>query len=107
MEGWRQWRLGRRENRVQRKNKKTNLTPTGLLMEGDFTFSGIIQLCAITTQSPFRLKQSLGSATKHKLFTYCPLHEGKSAIVLTRFGVDVFAGRFEVVVQTVSEMRGH
>ena len=31
----------------------------------------------------------------------------KSEIVLTRFGVDLFAGRFEVVVQTVSEMRGH
>jgi hypothetical protein len=31
----------------------------------------------------------------------------KSGIVLTRFGVDVFAGRFEVVVQTVSVMRGH
>jgi len=25
------------------------------------------KLCAITTQLPFRLKQSLGSATKHKL----------------------------------------
>src|ERR1019366_7397854 len=37
MEGWRQWRLGRRKNRVQRQNKKTHLTRTGLLMEGDFT----------------------------------------------------------------------
>ena len=37
MEGWRQWRLGERKNRVQRKNKRTHLTPTGLLMEGDFT----------------------------------------------------------------------
>jgi hypothetical protein len=30
MEGWRQWRLGRRK----RKNERTDLTPTGLLMEG-------------------------------------------------------------------------
>ena len=29
------------------------------------------KLCAITTQSPFRLKQSLGSAKKHNLFTHC------------------------------------
>ena len=34
MEGWRQWQLGGRKNRVQRKNKRTHLTPTGLLMEG-------------------------------------------------------------------------
>jgi hypothetical protein len=31
--------LGRGNNLVQRKNKRTDLTPTGLLMEGDFTFS--------------------------------------------------------------------
>src|ERR1039457_3259295 len=37
MEGWRQWRLGGRKNLVQRKNKRTHLTPTGLLIEGDFT----------------------------------------------------------------------
>jgi hypothetical protein len=37
MEGWRQWRLGGRKNRVQRKNKRTHLTPTRLLMEGDYT----------------------------------------------------------------------
>src|ERR1022692_1538833 len=37
MEGWRQWRLGGRKNLVQRKNKRTHLTPTGLLMEGDYT----------------------------------------------------------------------
>src|SRR6266849_6931044 len=34
MEGWRQWQLGGREKLVQRKNKRTLLTPTGLLMEG-------------------------------------------------------------------------
>ena len=34
MEAWRQWRLGRRKNLVQRKNKRIYLTPTGLLMEG-------------------------------------------------------------------------
>jgi hypothetical protein len=37
MEGWRQRRLGRKKNLVQRKNKRTHLTPTGLLMEGDST----------------------------------------------------------------------
>ena len=37
MEGWRQWRLGRGKNRVQRKNKRIDLTPTGLLMEGHYT----------------------------------------------------------------------
>src|SRR5712692_9039819 len=36
MEGWRQWQLGGREKLVQRKNKRTLLTPTGLLMEGDY-----------------------------------------------------------------------
>jgi hypothetical protein len=35
MEGWRQWRLAGRKKLVQRKNKRTYLTPTGLLMEGD------------------------------------------------------------------------
>jgi hypothetical protein len=38
MEAWRQWLLGRRKNFVQQKNKRTHLTPTGLLMEGDYTF---------------------------------------------------------------------
>ena len=33
MEGWRQWRLGGEKNLVQRKDKRTDLTPTGLLME--------------------------------------------------------------------------
>jgi hypothetical protein len=37
MEGWRQWRLGTEKNLVQRKNKRTHLAPTGLLMEGDYT----------------------------------------------------------------------
>jgi len=37
MEGWRQWRLGKEKKLVQRKNKRIHLTPTGLLMEGDFT----------------------------------------------------------------------
>src|SRR5437660_8823231 len=36
-EGWRQWQLGQRENLVQRKPKRIHLTPTGLLMEGDYT----------------------------------------------------------------------
>jgi hypothetical protein len=30
-------RLGRRKNLVQRKNDRIDLTPTGLLMEGDYT----------------------------------------------------------------------
>jgi hypothetical protein len=37
MEGWRQWQLGREKNLVQQTSKRTNLTPTGLLMEGDYT----------------------------------------------------------------------
>jgi hypothetical protein len=36
MEGWRQWRLGKEKSLVQRKNKRIDLTPTGLLMEGNF-----------------------------------------------------------------------
>ncbi|MGB8065453.1 MAG: hypothetical protein WCF26_26455, partial [Candidatus Sulfotelmatobacter sp.] len=37
MEGWRQeWRSAERETLVQRKNNRTHLTPTGLLMEGHF-----------------------------------------------------------------------
>jgi transposase len=36
MEGWRQWRLGRRKP-CPTKNKRTDLTPTGLLMEGLIT----------------------------------------------------------------------
>jgi hypothetical protein len=34
MEGWRQWLTRPEKNLVQRKNKRTHLTPTGLLMEG-------------------------------------------------------------------------
>ena len=34
MEGWRQWRLGREKKLSQRKGERTDLTPTGLLMEG-------------------------------------------------------------------------
>src|SRR6185437_5368540 len=35
MEGWRQWRPGRKENLAhEKKNQRTDLTPTGLLMEG-------------------------------------------------------------------------
>ena len=35
MEAWRQRLLGRRKNRVQRTHTRIDLTPTGLLMEGD------------------------------------------------------------------------
>jgi hypothetical protein len=37
MEAWRQWLLGGRKNLVQQKEKRFDLTPTGFLMEGDFT----------------------------------------------------------------------
>jgi hypothetical protein len=36
MEGWRQWQLGGRKP-CPTKNQRTLLTPTGLLMEGDYT----------------------------------------------------------------------
>jgi len=37
MEGWRQRQFGgEKKTLVQRKNKRSNLTPTGLLIEGDF-----------------------------------------------------------------------
>jgi hypothetical protein len=42
MEGWRQRQLGGRKNLVQRKHKKIPLTPTGLLMEGDYTFRPLV-----------------------------------------------------------------
>jgi len=35
MEAWRQWLLGERKNNVSRSQSKIDLTPTGLLMEGD------------------------------------------------------------------------
>ena len=44
MEGWRQWRLGKEKSLVQRKNKRIDLTPTGLLMEGHFTQNLLRQL---------------------------------------------------------------
>ncbi len=51
MEGWRQWRqLGRRKNLVQRKNKRTHLTPTGLLMEGVCTQNPVVSVNAISQQ---------------------------------------------------------
>jgi hypothetical protein len=37
MEAWRQWPLGGRKKRVPQKSDRTRLTPTGLLMEGDYT----------------------------------------------------------------------
>jgi len=37
MEGWRQQRLGEEKNLVHKKSKRIDLTPTGLLMEGDYT----------------------------------------------------------------------
>jgi hypothetical protein len=37
MEAWRQWPLGGRKKLAQSRLRRINLTPTGLLMEGDFT----------------------------------------------------------------------
>jgi hypothetical protein len=38
MEAWRQWPLGgERKNLVSRNEKRIDLTPTGLLMEGRYT----------------------------------------------------------------------
>ena len=37
MEGWRQWQLGGRKTLSNEKTQGTYLTPTGLLMEGDYT----------------------------------------------------------------------
>ncbi len=50
MEGWRQWRLGGRKKLVQRKNKRTNLTPTGLLMEGVYTQNPSVSVIGIYSQ---------------------------------------------------------
>jgi hypothetical protein len=37
MEAWRQWLLGKENNNVPQSQNRSDLTPTGLLMEGDFT----------------------------------------------------------------------
>ena len=37
MEAWRQWRAGEKKKLVEHNEKRIDLTPTGLLMEGDFT----------------------------------------------------------------------
>jgi hypothetical protein len=37
MEAWRQWLLGGEKNLVQKEQQRIHLTPTGLLMEGDYT----------------------------------------------------------------------
>jgi hypothetical protein len=50
MEGWRQWRLGGRKNLVQRKNERTDLTPTGLLMEGVYTQNPVVSEIEIFQQ---------------------------------------------------------
>src|ERR1700731_1460109 len=36
MEGWRRWLTRPEKNLVQQKNNRIHLTPTGLLMEGDY-----------------------------------------------------------------------
>jgi hypothetical protein len=42
MEGWRQWRLGRETTSDKQKSRRTDLTSTGLLMEGDYTHNRIV-----------------------------------------------------------------
>ena len=37
MEAWRQWRAGEKKKLVEHNEKRIDLTPTGLLMEGDYT----------------------------------------------------------------------
>jgi hypothetical protein len=37
MEAWRQWLLGKENNNVPQSQNRSDLTPTGLLMEGDYT----------------------------------------------------------------------
>src|SRR6266849_3580622 len=54
MEGWRQWQLGGREKLVQRKNKRTLLTPTGLLMEGVYAQNPVVSVMAILQQPDSR-----------------------------------------------------
>ena len=46
MEAWRQWQTRRKERKilVQEKSKRTYLTPTGLLMEGDYTHKQLARL---------------------------------------------------------------
>jgi hypothetical protein len=44
MEGW---RLGSDKKEVANKNKRTDLTPTGLLMEGDYTHNSVVSEMAV------------------------------------------------------------
>jgi len=44
MEGWRQWQLGGDNIRDQQKTTRTHLTPTGLLMEGDYTTTPVNEI---------------------------------------------------------------
>ena len=61
MEGWRQWLTRPEKKLVQRKNKRTHLTPTGLLMEGDYTQNpcpasmSVIAIYQQLTQFSFRV----------------------------------------------------
>jgi hypothetical protein len=55
MEAWRQWLLGEEKKPCPMKKQRTHLTPTGLLMEGDYTQNpaaqGILSAMAIFRQS--------------------------------------------------------
>src|SRR5215472_13229123 len=45
---WRQWLLGRRKTFVPgRRQRRTHLTPTGLLMEGDFTHNPSCRIVSV------------------------------------------------------------
>src|SRR2546426_12014283 len=65
MEGWRQWQLGGREKLVQRKNKRTLLTPTGLLMEGGYTQNPIAAPKFQTLKPPEKLRAEQASSRRN------------------------------------------
>jgi hypothetical protein len=47
MEAWRQWPLGGKNNDVSPSKTRIDLTPTGLLMEGDYTQIPMVSVIAI------------------------------------------------------------
>jgi len=59
MEAWRQRPLGgREEKRAEQNETSIHLTPTGLLMEGDYTHNQIVGEMPIFRQSPVELKKN-------------------------------------------------
>src|SRR5713226_5516531 len=79
MEGWRQgWRLGGRKTLSNEKTKRTHLTPTGLLMEGDYTHNpGHAMLCHLNVLvwwSLARFTQDHGSVHSLDQILLCRRH---------------------------------